>query len=67
MVFVQETNDLVYRKENQGNNEIFEITNSFSILFKILVHVMNLTVKVDTKPREQLKNLTFYLLANPLS
>ena len=67
MVFVQETNDLVYRKENQGNNEIFEITNSFSILFKILVHVMILTVKVDTKPREQLKNLTFYLLANPLS
>ena len=52
MVFVQETNDLVYRKENQGNNEIFEITNSFSILFKILVHVMILTVKVDTKPRE---------------
>ena len=50
MVFAQETNNLVYRKEKKRNNEIFEIADNFSIFFKILVHVMILTVTADTKP-----------------
>ena len=66
MVFAQETNNMVYRKEKKSNNEMFEIADNFSILFKILVHVMIVTVTADTKPCKQLKNLIFYLLANSL-
>lgn len=66
MVFAQETNNMVYRKEKKSNNEMFEIADNFSILFKIMVHVMIVTVTADTKPYKQLKNLIFYLLANSL-
>lgn len=66
MVFAQETNNMVYRKEKKSNNEMYEIADNFSILFKIMVHVMIVTVTADTKPYKQLKNLIFYLLANSL-